>query len=56
MHRAIPGSELVMVRPAGHPGFLESGREYDGAIGDFAARCLACATPAGGRMRPRGSA
>src|SRR3712207_6291326 len=21
MHRAIPGSELVMVRPAGHPGF-----------------------------------
>jgi pimeloyl-ACP methyl ester carboxylesterase len=52
MHGAIPGSELVMVRPAGHPGFLERSAAYDAAIAAPAARCLARATPAGDRLRP----
>jgi pimeloyl-ACP methyl ester carboxylesterase len=54
MHRSIPASELVMVRPAGHPGFLERSAAYDEAIADFAARCLARATPPGDPRRPVG--
>jgi pimeloyl-ACP methyl ester carboxylesterase len=47
MHAAIPGSELLMVRPAGHPGFLERSEAYDEAIAAFAARCHARAAPLG---------
>ncbi len=54
MHRLIPGSELLMVKPAGHPGFLERSAEYDAAIAAFAARCLARATPAADRLRSAG--
>jgi pimeloyl-ACP methyl ester carboxylesterase len=52
MRRLIPQSELVMVRPAGHPGFLEQSAAYDEAIAGFALRSLARATPAGDRIRP----
>src|SRR3712207_4671576 len=38
MRRLIPAAELLMVRPAGHPGFLERSAEYDEAIAAFAAR------------------
>ncbi|MBC4019167.1 alpha/beta fold hydrolase [Siccirubricoccus deserti] len=57
MQRVIPNAELVMVKPAGHPGFrrpgfLECSAAYDEAISGFAARCLARAMPATDRLRP----
>jgi pimeloyl-ACP methyl ester carboxylesterase len=52
MRRLIPRAELVTVKPAGHPGFLERSAEYDAAIAEFAARSLARATPVRDRIRP----
>jgi pimeloyl-ACP methyl ester carboxylesterase len=54
MHRLIPNAELVMVKPAGHPGSLECSAAYDEAIAGRAARCLARAMPASDRLRPAG--
>jgi pimeloyl-ACP methyl ester carboxylesterase len=51
MHGAILGSELLMVTPAGHPGFLERSAPYDEAIAAFAARCHARAAPLGSDVR-----
>jgi pimeloyl-ACP methyl ester carboxylesterase len=45
MHRSIPGSELLMVKPAGHRGFLERSADYDDTIAGFAARCIARGAP-----------
>ena len=47
MRRLIPRAELVTVKPAGHPGFLERSAEYDEAIAAFATRAAARAMPAG---------
>jgi pimeloyl-ACP methyl ester carboxylesterase len=52
MHRAIRGSELLKVRPAGHPGFLERSEVYDEAIAAFVARCAARAMPLQSGVRP----
>src|SRR3712207_4204651 len=52
MARLIPRAELVTVRPAGHPGFLERSAAYDEAVAGFAARCLEHAVPAGDHLRP----
>jgi pimeloyl-ACP methyl ester carboxylesterase len=52
MAQLIPHAELLMVKLAGHPGFLERSAEYDEATAAFAARCLARAMPASERLRP----
>ena len=52
MRRLIPQAELVMVKPAGHPGFIERSVDYDKAIAEFAARAVARATPARERIHP----